>query len=189
MKVFEKYQKLFNACRKYPEVNLSKRCGTKLPENASYSVQSGIDTNDEIIPEKSVKNDYLIILFVDGSLYPEYIKRIEKSGEYYCSDSKNFVTIDAKDGVRSNKNSLDHLKKISEMDNEPYVVYTNSIIALNNEYSWNETMQRPEIYLNYNTYKSFTKTIEFFQNITSLTSKALRKEHNIAKMYLAGAFK
>ena len=31
MKVFEKYQKLINACRKYPEVNLSKRCGTKLP--------------------------------------------------------------------------------------------------------------------------------------------------------------
>ena len=47
MKVFEKYQKLFNACRKYPEVKLSKRWGTKLPENASYSVQSGIDVNND----------------------------------------------------------------------------------------------------------------------------------------------
>ena len=47
MKIFEKYQKLFNACRKYPEVNLSKRWGTKLSENASYSVQSGIDVNND----------------------------------------------------------------------------------------------------------------------------------------------
>lgn len=57
MKVFEKYQKLFNACRKYPEVNLSKRCGTKLPENASYSVQSGIDANnDEKLISQAIQN-------------------------------------------------------------------------------------------------------------------------------------
>ena len=58
MKVFEKYQKLFNACRKYPEVNLSKRCGTKLPEDCSYSVQSGIDTNngDEKLISQAIQN-------------------------------------------------------------------------------------------------------------------------------------
>ena len=58
MKVFEKYQKLFNACRKYPEVNLSKRCGTRLPENSNYSVQSGIDTNndDEKLISQAIQN-------------------------------------------------------------------------------------------------------------------------------------
>ena len=58
MKVFEKYQKMFSACRKYPEVNLSKRCGTKLPENASYSVQSGIDANndDEKLISQAIQN-------------------------------------------------------------------------------------------------------------------------------------
>lgn len=58
MKVFEKYQKLFNACRKYTEVNLSKRWRTKLPENASYSVQSGIDVNndDEKLISQAIQN-------------------------------------------------------------------------------------------------------------------------------------
>ena len=57
MKGFEKYQKLFNACRK-PEVNLSKRCGTKLPENSNYSVQSGIDANndDEKLISQAIQN-------------------------------------------------------------------------------------------------------------------------------------
>ena len=58
MKVFETYQNLFNACRKYPEANLSKRCGTRLPENSNYSVQSGIDTNndDEKLISQAIQN-------------------------------------------------------------------------------------------------------------------------------------
>ena len=69
MKVFEKYQKLFNACRKYPEVNLSKRCGAKLPENASYSVQSGIDANND--DEKLISQAIQNVGNIDASILKE----------------------------------------------------------------------------------------------------------------------
>ena len=69
MKVFEKYQKLFNACRKYPEVNLSKRWGTKLPENASYSVQSGIDANND--DEKLISQAIQNVGNIDASILKE----------------------------------------------------------------------------------------------------------------------
>ena len=55
MKIFEKYKKLFNACRKYPEITLSKRLGSTLPVNSNYSTQYRINNNKKLISSPEEK--------------------------------------------------------------------------------------------------------------------------------------
>lgn len=103
-----------------------------------------------------------------------------EDGELTEPNSRNFryrYLIEAGYGCTKNKSLLNFIK---ETDNKS-AVYTNSLLALNNDYAWNNELGVPEIYIR-NSNGDFTR-------VDKLTHKALRKVHNIMKMYIAGAFR
>ena len=89
----------------------------------------------------------------------------------------NYYKIDAKYGPKHNRDRLDDFRE----NNPDCIIYTNSLIALSNEYSWNEKLEVPEIYIRAGEYMCFAR-------IDTLTERELRFAHNICKMYLAGSF-
>ena len=89
----------------------------------------------------------------------------------------HYIVVHAASGVSSNIAVLDDIKE-TEPD---ATVYTNSIMAFSNEYAWNEELKVPEIYIRAGEHMIFTR-------IDKLTEKELRRAHNLAKMYVAGAF-
>lgn len=89
----------------------------------------------------------------------------------------HYYKVDATKGVSANIIRLDGLREF-----EPNAtVYTNSILAFSNEYAWNEELKVPEIYIRAGEHMLFTR-------IDKLTERELRRAHNLAKMYVAGAF-
>ena len=72
--------------------------------------------------------------------------------------------LDASYGISTIKNVLNTLDYDS-------VVYTNSLIAFNNKYAWNETLGVSEVYVR-----------------GGYSDRELRESHNLAKLYLAGEF-
>lgn len=106
------------------------------------------------------------IYFEDGELV---------SSNYLPID--HYIVVSATSGVSRNIAVLNDIK-----ETEPNaIVYTNSIIAFSNDYAWNEDLKVPEIYIRAGEYMIFTR-------IDKLTTKDLRKAHNLAKMYIAGSF-
>lgn len=89
----------------------------------------------------------------------------------------DYYKLDAADGPTHNRNMLDTIKECSP----DRVIYTNSLIALSNEYAWNEELEVPEIYIRAGEHMNFHR-------IDELTERELRFAHNICKMYLAGSF-
>lgn len=89
----------------------------------------------------------------------------------------NYYDIDAKYGVSSNMAQLDTLLECKP----DAIVYTNSILAFSNEYAWNEELKVPEIYIRAGEHREFNR-------IDKLTTRELRRGHNLAKMYVAGSF-
>lgn len=87
------------------------------------------------------------------------------------------IKIDATEGPRDNQYKLECAKEY----HPDAVIYTNSLIALANEYAWNEELEVPEIYIRAGEYR-------WFHRIDELTERELRFAHNICKMYLAGSF-
>lgn len=85
--------------------------------------------------------------------------------------------VDAKNGVTNNINLLDIIK---ETDPNA-IIYTNSIFAFDNKYAWNNELKVPDICIRATEYM-------IFKCIDTLTDKELRRAHNLAKMYVAGAF-
>ena len=116
------------------------------------------------------------IYFEDGEL-KEY-------NELAMWDNEGFIQIilpihyivDAKYGYTNN------VKKFIDIEDEnnKAVVYTNSLLALNNRLAWNENLKVPEIYLRIGS---------AFKRIDKLTNRELKQGHNIMKMYIAGEFK
>ena len=106
------------------------------------------------------------IYFEDGKLEEE--KLLSFKPDY---------TIDAGFGFSANVKFLDVLSQ----DNTDYIIYTNSILAFDNRYAWNEELQAPEIYIRAGNDKLFTR-------IDELTERELREGHNLAKMYITGEF-
>ena len=85
--------------------------------------------------------------------------------------------VDATKGVSNNIETLDLFKERCPNS----TIYTNSIFAFSNEYAWNNKLNVPEIYIRSGDHMTFTR-------IDKLTDKELRYAHNLAKMYIAGAF-
>lgn len=110
-----------------------------------------------------------------------------EDGELDCiEDLPNYeiiyIKVDAAKGFSHCKNILDKFKENEQIFNFPIAVYTNSLLALNNDYAWDDKFDVPEIYIRRNNSGNFIR-------IDKLTKKALRKAHNIMKMYIAGAFR
>ena len=85
--------------------------------------------------------------------------------------------VSADDGVTRNRETLNWIR-----ENRPNsTVYTNSIIAFNNVYAWNDELKVPEVYIRTGSNGEFTR-------IDNLTAKELRCAHNLTKLYIAGEF-
>lgn len=106
------------------------------------------------------------IYFVDGDL------------DIYWRNHFNGI-VDAKYGLSYVKDSFDSYKDFGWN----FIIYTNSILAFNNDYVWNEELQAPELYLNIGK-----DNCKEWVRIDKLTDKEIRREHNLMKMYLAGGF-
>lgn len=94
-----------------------------------------------------------------------------------------YIKVDAAKGFSHCKSLLDTFNKNEDKFKYPIVVYTNSLLALNNDYAWDDKYDVPEIYI-----RNKDKNEDFIR-IDKLTKKTLRKAHNIMKMYIAGAFR
>lgn len=102
-----------------------------------------------------------------------------EDGQLHRPNGREFkysYLVDAGHGYSKNRMLLDHIK---QTDNNASV-YTNSVIALDNYYAWNNEIKVPEIYI--------ANKDGVFTRIDELTVKCLREAHNIMKMYIAGAF-
>lgn len=84
----------------------------------------------------------------------------------------------ASKGVSQNMDFLDMLLR----RRPNCTIYTNSIFALNNMYTWNEELGVHEVYVR------TSKNSISFTRIDELTHRELRRGHNIARMYVAGEF-
>lgn len=126
------------------------------------------------------------ILFYDGSMpghnntaicnenYPEFQKAFD-AADIAGFFQSGYRCISAADGPTMVMNWTD-----SYYDVRPNgAVITNSIIALNNAYAWNEETNSCDIW--------FWKNGEWV-NIQDTTEREIRQAHNIMHMYLNGAF-
>ena len=86
------------------------------------------------------------------------------------------VAIQANRGVSQNLYMLDMFS-----EHKDATVYTNSILAINNKYAWNNELKVPEIYIRAGEHMVFTR-------IDKLTERELKQGHNLMKMYLSNEF-
>lgn len=76
-------------------------------------------------------------------------------------------------GLFECKKDLEHYQEFG------YVVMTNSPLALDNKYVWNEELGVPELYLHSNGK---------WVRVDKLTDRKLTQGHNLFKLYMAGEF-
>lgn len=98
-----------------------------------------------------------------------------EDGKLDSSMPRRWIFIDAMDGVSMVKKMLyfcSCLEPVAE-------IYTNSILAFDNNYAWNCKLGVPEIYIRHKGN---------FARIDSLTTRELKRGHNLMKLYLGGEF-
>lgn len=109
------------------------------------------------------------IYFEDGELLkPDFI------------EAPIIHVIDAKYGFLKNQEALDWYND-HYSDGTGYI-YTNSLVALSNEYCWNDELKVPELYIRPGAGR------KDFVRVDKLTHKALRQAHNLRRMYMANTF-
>ena len=88
--------------------------------------------------------------------------------------------VDGKFGFIHNQQALDTYNEYYK--NQDVIIYTNSLVALSNEYCWNDELKVPELYIRPGAGR------KDFVRVDKLTLKALRQAHNLRRMYMANAF-
>lgn len=104
------------------------------------------------------------IYFEDGSLDT---KKIPIIPDY---------VIDTANGVSANIKLFYSLS----VENPKCIIYTNSILALENRYAWNDERKAPDIFIR--------SKCGAFRKITKFTGRELRRGHNLKKLYISGEF-
>jgi hypothetical protein len=108
----------------------------------------------------------MVVFFEDGSVNnPLFI------------DGKEILTVDAGMGFSNCRKRLRYIKDNYPFDTE---VYTNSLDAFSNFWSWDEEKKMPMIYIRNENGK--------WTLIWDMTDRELRLAHNLAKMYVNGVF-
>jgi hypothetical protein len=108
------------------------------------------------------------ILFYDGS-----IRRFSRP-----TNIKYHFPIDASNGYSSNLEDLQSL--IKDFNGDP-IVLTNSLVALDHRYGWNEKENHTDIYF-------YVESKHDFVRCDELTEREIREGHNIMKMFLNREF-
>lgn len=85
--------------------------------------------------------------------------------------------VDAKDGYMCNREELDGIKDTYGGSK----IYTNSLVALDNRYCWNDELKVPELYVRAGEEQDFVRVDE-------LTNKEIRASHNLLQLYINGEF-
>ena len=112
----------------------------------------------------------MTIFFEDGPLrYPPDIY------------PNQYVKVDASEGVSSNTRTLEYLLHHEKFCGEDVVIYTNSLVALDGKYNWNDEWHFHDLYIRCKYEGEFTL-------IRHLTTRELKQGHNIAKLYLNNEF-
>ena len=121
------------------------------------------------------------IIFEDGKLNANIVER----------HGSKYAIIDAANGVSYCKQCLDS----AMADHQTTYVYTNSILALDNKYVWNDDLNVPELFIrvsvDYAMKFKWTHKYNFtycYERIDKLTDRRLKESHNLMKLYLAGEF-
>lgn len=123
------------------------------------------------------------IYFIDGKINEDMINSINPQ----C------MVIDASNGVSHCRRCLD----FAMTHPHTTMVLTNSLLALDNKYVWNDKINVPELFVQVsfsyyvkNNYTSYTSDCIFngWERIDRLTDRQLNEGHNLMKLYLAGEF-
>lgn len=112
------------------------------------------------------------ILFYDGDIHWWSIPRSLPSNFF------NYNRVDALWGYSDNIKTLDLYRKTLGEDT---IILTNSIIALDHRYGWNEKENHTDIYF-------YVESKHDFIRCDELTEREIREGHNIMKMFMNGAF-
>lgn len=105
------------------------------------------------------------VYFEDGALIP------------FESDNDCDFWIDAANG----HSFCEYRLRIAKEHYPDCAIYTNSLVALDNRFVWNDKLKVPELYLR------DRKTLKFVR-VDELTDRELREGHALMKMYINGAF-
>lgn len=124
----------------------------------------------------------MIVLFEDGRL-----KRMFRLGNVLNGivSGDDIYSLDATVGVTRCRESLDKYKEFDDIVNKEngkhMVLYTNCILALNSQYTWDDSSKMYHLYLRDSDGQ--------WRNVKEFTHRELRYAHNLMKMYLAGSFR
>ena len=108
------------------------------------------------------------ILFYDGDIR-----------WWACPTSfSNYNRLNASGGYTNNIKTLNLYR---DKLGEDTTILTNSLVALDHRYGWNEKENHTDIYF-------YVESKDDFVRCDKLTEKEIRKEHNIMKMFMNGVF-